>query len=88
MRLNDVYLGLKPTFEKPRRRWQKLSATTSSRERGWRRGRARRAMAIVRGDWSYGGTSMAANGVGGGRRDIPVDGATVDVGANQPPAHL
>ena len=87
VRLNDVYLGMKPTFEN-RRAGQgeavgyDVIALNANGQRVAVRGVQ---WQIVREDWNYDwyldGGQWRWRRTG---RDIPVDGATVDVGANQP----
>jgi uncharacterized protein YfaS (alpha-2-macroglobulin family) len=87
VRLSDLYIGLKPTFENRRagageRVAYDVIAVNANGQRAAARGVQ---WQLVREDWNYdwyldGGTwRWRRTG-----RDIPVDGATVDIAANQP----
>lgn len=87
VRLNDLYIGLKPTFENRRagageRVAYDVIALNGAGQRVAVRGVT---WQLVREDWNYDwyldGGSWRWRRTG---RDIPVDGATVDIGANQP----
>ncbi len=91
VRLNDIYLGMKPTFENRRAGAGEVVgydviALNANGQRVAVRGVQ---WQIVREDWNYDwyldGGQWRWRRTG---RDIPVDGATVDVAANQPLAHL
>jgi uncharacterized protein YfaS (alpha-2-macroglobulin family) len=87
VRLNNVYLGLSPQFENRRAGAGERVAYDLIAVNGDGRRVAQRGVQwqLVREDWSYDwyldGGSWRWRRTG---RDIPVDGATVDVGANAP----
>jgi uncharacterized protein YfaS (alpha-2-macroglobulin family) len=87
VRLSDLYIGLKPTFESRRagageRVGYDVIAVNGAGQRVAARGVT---WQLVREDWSYDwyldGGQWRWRRTG---RDIPVDGATVDIAANQP----